>query len=67
MKGTVVWFNNGKGFGFIKSEDGHDIFVHYSALQMDGYKQLKQDQRVEFDIVQGAKGQQADNVRVIGE
>ena len=67
MKGTVVWFNNGKGYGFIKSEEGHDVFCHYSALQMDGYKQLKQDQRVEFDLVQGGKGPQADNVRVIGE
>ena len=65
-KGKVVWFNSAKGYGFLRGENGgDDIFVHFSALNMDGYKQLKQDQRVEFDLVEGEKGQQADNVRVI--
>ena len=55
-KGKVKWFNNAKGYGFIGREDGPDVFVHYSAIQSDGYKQLKEGDEVEFDIVQGAKG-----------
>ena len=61
-KGIVKWFNNAKGFGFIGREDGPDVFVHYSAIQSDGYKTLKESDEVEFDIVEGQKGQQADAV-----
>ena len=63
-KGVVKWFNNAKGFGFIGREDGPDVFVHYSAIQSDGYKTLKQGDEVEFDIVEGQKGhlKQADAV-----
>jgi CspA family cold shock protein len=61
-KGKVKWFNNAKGYGFIGREDGPDVFVHYSAIQLDGYKTLKEGDEVEFDIVQGQKGPQADSV-----
>jgi len=62
MQGKVKWFNADKGFGFIEREDGDDVFVHFSAIQMDGYKTLEEGQMVEFDIVQGDRGPQAANV-----
>jgi CspA family cold shock protein len=64
-QGTVKWFNNEKGYGFIAVDGGQDVFVHYSAIQSDGYKSLDENQRVEFDVVQGPKGPQADGVRVV--
>ena len=60
--GTVKWFNAGKGFGFIEQPEGEDVFVHYSALQSDGYRSLDEGQRVEFNIERGPKGLQASNV-----
>jgi CspA family cold shock protein len=60
--GTVKWFSNEKGYGFIEREEGEDVFVHFSAIAMDGYKSLTEGQRVEFDVVQGSKGLQAANV-----
>jgi CspA family cold shock protein len=65
-KGTVKWFNDRKGFGFIQVEGGQDVFVHYSALQEDGFKSLKEGESVEFDLVEGAKGPQASNVTKSG-
>jgi CspA family cold shock protein len=64
-KGTVKWFNESKGYGFITCEDGTDVFVHYNSIQGEGYKTLMEDQEVEFDVVAGNKGNQADNVRVL--
>jgi cold shock protein len=64
-QGTVKWFNNEKGFGFIAVDGGQDVFVHYSAIQSEGYRSLDENQRVEFDVVQGPKGPQADAVRVV--
>jgi CspA family cold shock protein len=61
--GTVKWFNEAKGFGFIQQEGGEDVFVHYSAFQGDGFKTLAEGERLEFDIVRGPKGLQAANVR----
>ncbi len=60
--GTVKWFSNEKGFGFIARESGDDVFVHFSAITMDGYKTLTEGQKVEFEVVQGPKGAQAANV-----
>ena len=65
MKGTVTWFNNQKGFGFISDEEGNDVFVHYSGLNMEGFKSLEEGAAVEFDITDGAKGSQAVNVVVV--
>ena len=62
MKGTVKWFNAKKGFGFISDEAGNDVFVHFSALQMDGFKVLDEGDEVEFEVVNGEKGPQAANV-----
>ena len=64
-KGTVKWFNNQKGYGFITAEDGKDVFVHFSGLNMEGFKTLEEGASVEFDITDGAKGPQATNVTVI--
>jgi CspA family cold shock protein len=60
--GAVKWFNESKGYGFIKLEDGNDVFVHYSAIQGDGFKTLAEGQMVEFDLVESQKGKQAANV-----
>ena len=60
--GVVKWFNNEKGFGFISVEGGDDVFVHFSAIEGDGYKSLEEGQNVEFNVVEGAKGPQAANV-----
>ena len=61
--GTVKWFNDAKGFGFIAQEGGKDVFVHHTAISADGFRSLKEGERVEFDIVVGPKGLQAANVR----
>jgi cold shock protein len=61
-KGKVKWFSNQKGYGFITTEDGKDVFVHYSAIKGDGYKTLEEGVEVEFEITQGTKGEQAANV-----
>jgi CspA family cold shock protein len=62
ITGTVKWFNSAKGYGFIGREDGEDVFVHFSSLQMDGYRRLNKGQQVEFSIEEGIKGLQAANV-----
>jgi CspA family cold shock protein len=64
-QGTVKWFNNEKGYGFIAVDGGQDVFVHYSAIQSDGYRSLEEGQRVEFEVAQGPKGPQADSVKVV--
>ena len=64
-KGTVKWFNIQKGYGFITAEDGKDVFVHFSGLNMEGFKTLEEGAAVEFDITDGAKGPQAVNVEVV--
>ena len=61
--GTVKWFNATKGFGFITSEDGQDLFAHFSAINMEGFKTLKEGQRVSFDVTTGPKGKQAANIQ----
>jgi cold shock protein len=63
--GMVKWFNAEKGYGFISREGARDVFVHYSAIQMDGYRSLEEGQRVEFDVGPGKKGEEAQNVRVV--
>ena len=64
-KGTVKWFNEGKGFGFLSREDGDDVFVHYSSIQSSGFKSLVEGQSVEFDVQDGPKGPQAVNVTAV--
>ena len=64
-QGTVKWFNNDKGFGFIQRENGPDVFVHFRAIKGDGYRSLQEGQRVEFNVAQGQKGPQAEDVTVI--
>ena len=64
-RGTVKWFNNQKGFGFISDAEGNDVFVHYSGLNMEGYKTLEEGQEVEYEVVDGAKGPQASNVTTV--
>ena len=64
-EGTVKWFNAEKGYGFIAVDGGEDLFVHYSAIQVDGFKTLDEGQRVEFELAQGPKGPQADAVRPV--
>ena len=66
-RGTVKWFNNAKGYGFLGRDGGADVFVHYSSIQREGYKSLKEGDEVEFDIIQGAKGPQADQVARLRE
>jgi CspA family cold shock protein len=65
MKGTVKWFNNQKGYGFISDSEGNDVFVHYSGLNMDGFKTLEEGAEVEYDVTEGKKGPQAVNVTVV--
>jgi CspA family cold shock protein len=62
LNGTVKWFNAGKGFGFIEREDGEDVFVHFSAISVDGYKSLNEGQKVQFEVENGQRGLQAKNV-----
>jgi CspA family cold shock protein len=63
-QGTVKWFNDAKGFGFISRANGEDVFVHYSAIKTDGFRSLQEGQTVQFDVVKGPKGWQAENVQV---
>ena len=65
MNGTVKWFNSSKGFGFITTDEGNDVFVHYSSITGEGYKSLDEGDEVEFDVIEGPKGPQASNVRKI--
>ena len=65
MTGTVKWFNSEKGFGFITAEDGKDVFAHFSQIKSNGYKSLDEGQKVSFDVGQGQKGPQAENITVI--
>lgn len=66
VKGTVKWFNNEKGYGFIAQPGADDVFVHYSAIKGNGYRSLNEGDQVEFEITQGQKGKQASNVEVLG-
>ena len=65
VEGTVKWFNDSKGFGFIESEKGEDVFVHFSAIQSEGFKTLKEGQKVQFEVVEGQKGPAAEKVTVL--
>ncbi len=65
MKGTVKWFNAEKGFGFITTEEGNDVFAHFSQINKEGFKTLEEGQEVEFNVVEGAKGLQAENISVL--
>ncbi|MGB3367685.1 MAG: cold-shock protein [Acidaminobacteraceae bacterium] len=65
MNGTVKWFNAEKGFGFIATEEGNDVFAHFSQINKDGFKTLEEGEKVSFDVTQGAKGPQAENITVI--
>lgn len=65
VEGTVKWFNNSKGFGFIEHDGGKDVFVHHSSIQMEGFKSLEEGVRVSFDLVEGQKGPAAENVKKI--
>ncbi len=65
MKGTVKWFSGEKGYGFITSEDGNDVFAHFSQIAMDGYKVLEENDQVEFDVEDGERGPQATNIQKI--
>jgi CspA family cold shock protein len=65
VEGTVKWFNDDKGFGFIERGDGPDVFVHHTSIQMEGFKSLKEGQKVTMEVTQGQKGPQAENVSVI--
>ena len=64
MKGTVKWFNAEKGFGFITTEEGNDVFAHFSQIQKDGFKTLEEGQEVEFEVVEGEKGLQAEDITI---
>ena len=65
MKGTVKWFNDEKGFGFITAEDGKDVFAHFSQIQSEGFKKLTEGEEVTFDVVKGDKGPQASNIKSV--
>ena len=65
MNGTVKWFNSEKGFGFITTEEGQDVFAHYSKIEIDGFKTLDEGQKVTFDVTEGDKGPQAENIRPV--
>lgn len=65
MKGKVKWFSNEKGYGFVEGEEGKDIFVHYTAIETEGYRTLNEGQEVEFEVVEGPKGPQAAKVKII--
>ncbi|WP_432403148.1 cold-shock protein [Wukongibacter sp. M2B1] len=65
MTGTVKWFNAEKGFGFITTDEGNDVFAHFSQINVEGFKTLEEGQKVSFDVVEGAKGPQAENINVI--
>ncbi len=66
LKGKVKWFDAKKGYGFISQDDGNDVFVHFSALNMDGFRTLEEGQEVEFEVQNGTKGPQAANVSILG-
>ncbi len=65
MEGTVKWFNEEKGYGFITGDDGNDVFAHYSQIQKEGFKTLKEGEKVSFDVVTGPKGPQAENIATL--